>query len=284
MPHTAAEQSNVPAEKLINSATAGFLVHRAGQIKYEFRSEATEFARELVSFINPAHVGRVSVLLFEEVFGDADRLHWMLHMNRPDDYGALLDMVDHDKKWQEIADMDRLPTKGGGGWERMFIEQSIQETVMCPQHGLGHGEPDEAAFQPPARHQTVLPYERLLHTANAPLVLHRTLHAAYAHREEARLFCYEWAAKVTELLDGEASAFLYEEMWGRQDRLHLLLHARDLDTLDRARSLERESPEMRDLLARDWIPKFKGGGTWEDLVLDGSITQTVLRPVAPVER
>jgi hypothetical protein len=203
----------------------------------------------------------------------------MLYLRQPNDYGRLLDLVDHDKKWREIADLDRLPTRGGGGWERMFVEGSIQEAVICPQHGLGHPDDDaEDTFQPAARYQCTLPFERLLHSGNAALTVHRVGQAAYALREEARLFAYEWAGRVNTALDGRATAFIYEEMWGRQDRIHTLIHLHDLATYQELLTLPATDQPLRELLARDWVPKFKGGGGWEKLFLDGTVTDTLWRP------
>jgi hypothetical protein len=272
-------QSAVPLDKLLHSANAGFLVHRSGLLRYEFRAEGLQFAGELVELINAAQAGTVSVFLYEELFGVHNRLHWVLHMRHPNDYGRLLDMVDHDKKWREVADLNRLPAKGGGGWERMFVEGSIQETVICPQHGLGYGDHEAAdTFQPPASFQTTLPADELLHSANSALTVHRVAQAGYAVREEARLFAYEWAGYVNTALAGRATAFLYEEMWGRQDRLHTLIHLDSLDAYQELLALEEGDEGLHDLLARQWIPVFKGGGTWERLFIDGTIADTLWVP------
>lgn len=273
------EQTPVPPADLLHSANAGFLVHRSGLIKYEFRTEALAFATELVEMITPAMVGHVSVFLYEELFGTYNRLHWLLHLKQPNDYSRLLDMVDHDKKWREVADLDRLPSKGGGGWERMFIEGSIRETIFCPQHGVGHGDYEEDdTFQPAARFQTLQPAEALFTSVNSAVTVHRVAQARYAVREEARLYIYEWAGRVNDVLAGSASAFLYEEMWGRQDRLHTLIHLDSLDAYRELQALEQTDPALRDLNSRQWIPGFKGGGGRERLFVDGSIAETVLVP------
>lgn len=272
-------QSPVPLDDVLHSANAGFIVHRTGQIRYEFRAEGFDFASEMVEIINPMMAGAVSVFVYEELFGIHNRLHWILHMRQPNDYARLLDMVDHDKKWREAADLDRLPTKGGGAWDKMFVEGSIAETVICPQHGVGHGDPDgPETFQPAAMYQTELPPETLLNSANSAITVHRVAQARYAVREEARVFLYEWAGRVNEALAGSATAFLYEEMWGLQDRLHLYLHLSSLDAYQALLALDATDPEMRALLGRQWVPGFKGGGTWERLFVDGSIAETVLTP------
>ncbi|MEU9704922.1 DUF6039 family protein [Streptomyces sp. NPDC047981] len=273
------EQSSVPLDKVLHSANAGFLVHRSGLITYEHRAEGLQFASELVELINPGDVGHVSVFLYEELFGVHNRLHWILHLKQPNDYARLLDKVDHDKKWREITDLDRLPTKGGGGWERIFVEGSIQETVICPQHGVGHGDHGEGdTFQPAARFQTKLPAEQLLHSANSALTVHRVVQARYAVRDEARAFLYEWGNAVNDALPGLATAFLFEEMWGRQDRLHTMIHLSSMEAYLHLAELVERDPAMRELLSRQWIPGFKGGGTWERLFVDGSMTETLLAP------
>lgn len=284
-PRLAHLQSTVPLDDVLHTANAGFIVHRSGLIKYEFRAEGLQFGRELVQLINAGDVGHVSVFLYEEVIGVHNRLHWILHMKQPNDYGRLLDKVDHNAKWREITDLDRLPTKGGGGWERIFVEGSITETVMCPQHGVGHHDDDHTdTFQPAARFQTTVPAADLLHSANSALTLHRVGQARYAVRDEARVFLYEWAGAVNEAFVGRATAFLFEEMWGRQDRLHLLIHLSSLDAYEELTHFAETAPQMRDLLARQWIPVFKGGGTWEHLFVDGSITDSLLAPAAPRPR
>ena len=92
------------------------------------------------------------------------------------------------------------------------------------------------------------------------------------------MFLYEWAGAVNEAFVGRATAFLFEEMWGRQDRLHLLIHLSSLDAYEELMEFTESAPGMRALLARQWIPTFKGGGTWEHLFVDGSITDSLLAP------
>lgn len=272
-------QTTVPSDSLLHSASAGFLVHRSALLRTEFRTEGLHFAAQMVELINPSTSGAVTVYLYEELFGVHNRLHWLVHLKQPNDYGVLLDMVDHDQRWREIADMDRLLTKGGGAWDRIFVEGSIRETVFCPQHGVGHGD-DHAddTFQPAARFQTTVPVDRLLHSGNSALTVHRTVQAHYGLREEARLFLFEWAGRVNEALDGSASAFLYEEMWGRQDRLHLLIHLSDLDAYRRLLDLGDTDKDLRTLLARQRVPTVKGGGLWDKLFVDGSMADEVWAP------
>lgn len=279
-------QSSVPLDQVLHSANAGFIVHRRGLLRNEFRAEGLQFAAELIELINAGDIGYVSVFLYEEMFGVHNRLHWILHLKQPNDYGRLLDKVDHNRKWREVTDLDRLPTKGGGGWERIFVEGSITETVMCPQHGVGpgseaghsDGDGPGATFQPAARFQTAVPDDRLLHSANSALTVHRVGQARYAVRDEARVFLYEWAGVVNRALEGAVTALLFEEMWGRQDRLHLLIHLSTLDAYRELTDFVEQSPDMRALLDRQWIPAFKGGGAWGQLFVDGTISEILLAP------
>jgi hypothetical protein len=275
------EQTSVPQDKLLSSATAGFLIHRVGQLRYEFRDEGLHFSSDLVELINTAQIGHVSIFTFEELFGGYNRLHWWLHLKQPNDYARLLEMVDHNERWRQVSQMDRLPTKGGGNWERMFVEGSMSETIVCPQHGLSaHGDeahPDDT-FQPPAMFQTTVPADELLHSVNSALTVHRVMQVHYAVREEARLFAFDWVGQVNQALRGTATAFLYEEMWGQQDRLHILVHLASMDAYRRMLGLAEEDPQHREFLTRQRVPDFKGGGTWERLIVEGTVRDTLLAP------
>lgn len=277
-------QTSVPMDELLNSAGAGFLIHRVGQLRNEFREEGLSFSADLVDLINKAQVGYVSIFAFEELFGTRNRLHWLLHLKQPNDYQRMLDMVDHSKKWEEVSTGDRLPTKGGGNWERMFVEGSMSETIICPQHGLSHhegAEEDEPldTFQPPAQYQSRLAPDKLLHSVNSALTVHRRLQVRYAMREEARKFWFDWAGHVSEAMAGRATAFLYEEMWGQQDRLHLLIHLSSMDAYHELMALDETDPELRRLLTSPAVGPAKGGGNWHETVLDGSMTDTLWAPL-----
>ncbi|MEU8891955.1 DUF6039 family protein [Streptomyces sp. NPDC048442] len=296
------DQTSVPEEQLLNSANAGFLIHRVGQLKYEFRDEGLDFSSELVELINSKQAGRISIFHFEELFGTHNRLHWLLHLKRPDDYARMLDMVDHSDTWRDVSQRNRLPRKGGGNWERMFVEGSMSETIICPQHGLSahddaphddapheeahhdahHGEGHEHSgdtFQPAALHQTTLPPERLLHSVNSALTVHRTFRVPYALREEARVFAFEWCGYVNQALEGRLTAFLYEEMWGHQDTLHLLLHATSLDSYHRLLELERTDGGLRALRDSQRLPEHSGGAVWHSTLIEGSQRDTLWVPV-----
>lgn len=221
------------AEDVLHSGNAGFVVHRTGQLEYGFAREGREFAAELVGYLNRAQAGTISTFLFAEAFGARDRLHWLVHMRSPHDYQRLLDMVDQDRAYQDISELDRLPHKGGGNWERMFLPGTFSERVLCPQHGFAH--PPEGAVDPaqlfaePACWQTSQPPELQLTTATAGAVVLRTGDARYDVRAEARTFAVDWLEEVNAALAGDVTVLLFEEIFGRQDRLHWLVHLRSVE-------------------------------------------------------
>lgn len=269
---------------MLNSANCGFTVHRVGQMEYGFAAEGRQFSIDLVDYLNKAQGRDVSTYLYAEVFGARDRLHWFVHMRSPHEYQRLLHMVDHDREYQDISTLDRLPTKGGGNWERMFVPGTFQERILCPQHGFGHppeGEVDPARmFADPARYQTAQPADVQLSTADAGAVIIRTGKARYELRDQCRYFAVQWADYVNTALPGYVTAFLYEEIFGRQDTLHLLIHLRSLDDYGKLRELNRTDPGYRELMALERIPADRGGGNWGGLFVPGSLHDTVLVPHA----
>lgn len=257
------------AADALHSANAGFVVHRTGQLEYGFAREGRDFAAELVGYLNRAQAGTISTFLFEEAFGARDRLHWLVHMRSPHDYQRLLDMVDHDRAYQDISELDRLPHKGGGNWERMFLPGTFSERVLCPQHGFAH--PPEGAVDParlfaePACWQTSQPPELQLTTATAGAVVLRTGDARYDVRAQARTFAVDWLEEVNAALAGDVTVLLFEEIFGRQDRLHWLIHLRSLECWARLAD----------------VPPSDAGGR---LFVPGSVRDTLLVPAGDDHR
>lgn len=277
----ARHQTTVPEDQLINSATAGVMVHRSAQIKYDFRQDALSFSTDLLDHMNRAQAGYITTFLYEELFGRRNHFHWLVHMKQPSDYARLLDMVEHDDRWKEISVADRLPKKGGGNWEKMFVEESISEHVMTPQHGFTHADDDHddvASFQPPARHQTGQAPDQILHSANAPLTVHRTVRASYEMRQEAREFLADWAGHVNTRFAGRITVLQFEETWGAQDRLHMLVHLASLDDYAALCELEDSDRDFRAVFAAQRVPNYKGGGNWGRTFREGTLKDTLWVP------
>jgi len=128
-------QTTLPPERTLNSATAAIVIHRTAQLRYEWRSEGRQFAREVVESINSRQEGVATAFLYEEAFGPADRIHWLIHMRSLSAYYALIEMHVRDEAVRELYFRERIPPeKGGGGWSRMFVEGSMADTALTPQH------------------------------------------------------------------------------------------------------------------------------------------------------
>ncbi|MFE3648089.1 DUF6039 family protein [Streptomyces sp. NPDC059152] len=288
---------------LLHSGNAGFIIHRAGQLDHAYRTEGRAFAADLVEHLNKVMAGTATVLVHEEVLGAVDRLHWLIHMKKPDDYRRFLEIADHDRSFKEITEADRLTQRQGGNWERMFVEGSFRERVYVPQHGLddhdadhdtgydaAHGghdgahhdhdhDADATTFVPPARHQTGLPDSRLRSSADSGLTVIRTAQTFYRFRNEAREFAFAWSSEVNRALGGELTVYLYEETFGQQDRIHWMIHLDNLDVYRKLTELSRTDADYRALFGREFVPAHKGGGGWEQTFVPASIHDTVLTPL-----
>lgn len=281
----AAQPESTPAQfQRLHSANSGFTVHRTGQLEYGLAAEGGAFSVDLVRYLNRSQAGVISTYLFSEVLGAHDRLHWFVHMRSPHDYQRLLQLVDRDRDYQDISTQDRLPTRGGGNWERMFTPGTFRERILCPQHGFGH--PPEGAVDPartfadPAEYQTTQPAELQLTTATAGAVILRTGKARYELRDQCRHFGVEWAELVNQALPGYVTAFLYEEIFGRQDTLHWLIHLRSLGDWAKLDELSHTDPAYRQLLDKQRVADHRGGGNWGQLFVPGSLRDIVLVPHA----
>lgn len=284
---SAQHQTTLPADQLLHSGNAGLIIHRVGMLEYEMAKEGRDFSVELVNYMNRAQVGVATTFLYEEVFGVRDRVHWFVHMKSPELYSRLLEMVDHDAAFQDISQRDRLPKKGGGNWEKMFIYGSLREKIMCPQHGFAehghHEEPTDPrerreSFVPPAMHQTSQPPEQQLNSANAGAIILRTGDVRYEFREEGRQFLYDWSNHINNALPGQATAFIYEQTWGQQDQVHCLIHLRSLEDHRLVQEVDRSEAMEKEVYDVERVPEAKGGGKWDRLFMPASINDTVMVP------
>jgi hypothetical protein len=106
-------------------------MHRSAQIRYDFRSEARQFGREVAESINKNLPGDCTVFVYEEAFGVADRLHWLIHLRDLGTYMRLLALHVRDEEVRDIYFRDRLPeSKGGGTWARMFVETTMVDVAL----------------------------------------------------------------------------------------------------------------------------------------------------------
>jgi hypothetical protein len=274
-------QTSLPPDMLLHSGNAGMIIHRVGMLTYAMAREGRDFSVDLLGYMNQAQAGAATTFCYEEVFGVRDRLHWLVHLKTPDAYGKLLEMVDHDADYQDISVGDRLPEdEGGGNWEKMFVEGSLRETILCAQHGLTHGDDGHGGdtFVPPARFQTTQPVDEQLNSANAGAIVLRTADVRYEFRKEGRKFLFDWQTFVNDALPGRATAYLYEQTWGRQDRVHCLIQLRSLDDYQAVVELDRGHEMHKAVYGLERVPSSKGGGGWGRLFVPASMHDVLLVP------
>lgn len=131
----AREQVALPADQILHSGNAGLLLHRTAQLEYNFRSEGRVFAREVAESINENLLGEATVFVYEEGFGTADRLHWLIQLKSITTYYRLLELHVKNEKVRNLYFEERIsPEKGGGTWARMFVPGSMVDVALTPQH------------------------------------------------------------------------------------------------------------------------------------------------------
>lgn len=289
---TARMQADVPYEKLLHSANAGLVVERTAIAKAEYRSEARIFARDLAQYITSTQIGVCSVYVYEETFGTKDVIHWMLHLPSLEVYETMVQMGNSDPGFRDIFFKQRIALeKGGGTWDKIFVDGSITETVLLPQFTGMYGtatdgspaEPletrDGGLILPPAQAQTSVSPEQTLNSATAGIVIHRVGQLTYPFRAEGRQFARAVAETINTHQPGLATVFLYEEAFGMSDRIHWLIHLRNLaayySLIDMRASMD---PDVAEVYTRQWIPAEKGGGDWSRMFIDATLTDMALTP------
>ncbi|GGO78084.1 DUF6039 family protein [Nonomuraea cavernae] len=281
----AEHQTSVPAADLINSATAGVIVERTAQVKNGFHAKGRKFARMMAEMVTAKQVGVASVFLYEETFGTKDRLHWLIHLSSLHAYEQMVHMGTSDDEYRDNT--------ADGGWDEIFVDGSMRETVLLPQfwgmYGTkvdGEREKQSAVYRqqgeitglPGALEQVPQPYEQLVHSGNCGLLLHRTAQLDYDFRSEGRTFAREAAESINENLPGEATVFVYEEAFGAADRIHWLIHLKSLSTYYKVLALHVKDERVRELYFQERIAPERGGGTWARMFTPGSMTDTGLTP------
>lgn len=276
------EQETAVAEESagpLNSAASSVVIRRSAQPRPGTREEARQLLGKLADHVNSGAARQASALCYEEAFGTRERLHLLLHMESIASYD----------------DLTRLADEGiGDGWNRLFEPGSVQDVVLMPQFwGMYGARVDDAKEKqstvyrgsgspvalPGARHQTDQADDELLHSANSGVVMHRSGQMVYDLRSEARAFGREVAESINDKLPGECSVYVYEEAFGSADRLHWLIHLKDMNTYMRLLALHVRDEEVRDIYFRQRIAPEKGGGTWARMFTEGSMADIALVPL-----
>lgn len=264
----------------MNSA---LIIHRVGYVNREFMEDARRFSAELTDYMNKNLDYKIATILLDEPAAQTSRLHWLVHMKTPTDYSLLLNMVDHDKAFREIYHGDRLPQRGGGNWERMFVQGGFHETLLLPQHGFAWQHLDEIepdCFIPPAFHQVADSTDALLHSQNAATIVIRHFHAMYESRDLARFYLHEWQDIIHQKYSSFLTCGQYEQVWGYQDRLSLMIHLRSAEDYQRLLQVEATDSDIAALNAKPRVNLHGHERSWKALFEDGSPYDIVLRPIA----
>ncbi len=286
----AENQTSVSAADLFNTSNAGVVVERVGQVRAEFRNEARVFARELAEHINKRQIGVSSVFVYEETFGVKDRIHFLIHLKSLASYYPMVQMGDEDSAYRASIAKERVD--GGGAWDRLFVDGSMSETVMLPQFWGMYGTAVDGKLEkqstvytdhtvdsvPPAWQQTSQPREHHLHSGNAGIVMHRSAQIDYNFRSEARKFGREVADSINNNMAGECTVFVYEEAFGAADRLHWMIHLKDLTSYQRLLELHVRDEAVRNLYFDQRIPAEQGGGTWARMFVQATMSDVALTP------
>lgn len=107
---------------------------RTSDVKYEFREEGRMYAAHWQHFVNERLAGRVTATLYEQTWGQQDHLFQLIHLRSVDDYHELRELERGKEMATEVFGRRRLhESKGGGTWDRLFIEGSIRDTLLLPQ-------------------------------------------------------------------------------------------------------------------------------------------------------
>ncbi|MET9457734.1 DUF6039 family protein [Streptomyces canus] len=131
---SARHQTAQPFDIQLNSANAGAIILRTAHVKYEFREEGRLFAFDWQEHVNRELAGMATVLLYEETFGHQDRIYSLIHLRDLSDYQRLAELDRSAETQRLVYDKQRVhASKGGGTWDRVFVQDSIHDTLLLPQ-------------------------------------------------------------------------------------------------------------------------------------------------------
>ncbi|MFI2713792.1 DUF6039 family protein [Micromonospora sp. NPDC018662] len=291
---TAAHQTGQPTDRLLHSANAGVLVERVAQVAAGRGTDARAALRDMTSAVNEA--GVATAMVFEETFGTRDRIHVLLHLRSLSDYDALLAPGGHDVSnglfGAAVSGRDRAR------WDALFVPGGVRDTALLPHRFGMFGTATEAmAADPrmaplverdglpvfdvqPAVAQTAVPADQILDSSTAGALMWRHVQFDYRYRAEARVFARTIAETMNLNMRGHATVLLYEELFGTMDRVHFLVHLRSLDVMYELMGLDaRTDPDApRASFLKDWVSLEKGGGSWDQMIVQGGTRDCALSP------
>ncbi|WP_209111902.1 DUF6039 family protein [Endozoicomonas sp. G2_1] len=220
----ATKQTSVSKEELLNSGNAGVIIMRSGQVTNLYRNEARECALEVCEHTNKTQKGFISSYIYEETYGQQDRIYWFIHLKSLSDYMRFHRLANQDPAFGEIFMRNRSHFEGEyASWINMFPEATFNETVIVPHRwgSSGTNIPHDAdSSQIIANQQVENQRSQVFHSANSRMVLMRSADVKVKHRSAARLFGRQYADYINSHCPSNVTCFMFEEHFGNVDRIH----------------------------------------------------------------
>ncbi|MFJ8806889.1 DUF6039 family protein [Streptomyces sp. NPDC102490] len=138
--------------------------------------------------------------------------------------------------------------------------------------------PRSAAGPSPASAQSPVPADKLLHSGNSGFTIARSAQLKYEHRDEGRKLFADVIAYMNQSDLNGASFYFYEEAFGKQDRVHWLIHWKTPNDYAISLHMVDHDEKMIDLLESDRVPEDAGAGVWGRAVVEGSVRERILVP------
>jgi hypothetical protein len=125
---------DVPADKLMNSMSAGAIIVRTAQLKAKYRIQGRAFAQGMADYVTTEMNGLASCALFDEALGTQDRITWLIHLRQLSDYQELMAQSSRPEAFFHLQEAMRAGghSTDASTWDEMFIEGSMQERVLIP--------------------------------------------------------------------------------------------------------------------------------------------------------
>lgn len=283
----ATKQTSVAKSELMHSGNAGVIIMRSGQVTNLFRNEARECALEVCEHTNKTQKGFISSYIYEETYGQQDRIYWFIHLRSLSDYMRFHRLANVDPAFGEIFMRNRAPhMEGGATWIDMFPEATFQETVIVPHRwgASGTATPQSSDTNLTlAQQQTSQTESDIFHSANSRMVLTRSATAKSQHRSSARVFARAYADYVNCEFSGKATCFVYEEHFGDAERLHWHLNFEKYEDYEEFVEFSALDQGLKTLHSEKWSIDNEAAQSGLSLFEEGSLKELLVCPQHPTK-
>jgi hypothetical protein len=282
----AIKQTSISPNEILHSGNCGVIIQRSGQVANEMRNQARECALEICEHTAKTQKGFICSFLYEETFGQQDRIHWLIHLRALGDYMRFHRLAHIDPAFGEIFMRNRAPhLPNGGDWTTLF-SGVFQERVLTP-HFWGANASFSPNPTPPsdmrvARFQTTQSDAQLLHTGNSRMIIMREAQVRPQFRSESRVFARAYADYLNQHLADVATVMVYEQHFGAFDRLHWLIHLDSYEDYQYMTEFMAEDGGLRNLMQKSWVEGQSQSG-FAQLFVEGSVNEVLLCPQHPTK-